>query len=136
LAPYEPTWLPRRFASRIVVTSNGCWLWTGAVTSNGYGSISSGGRVWSTHRLAYTLLVGEIDDGLQLDHKCFERRCCNPLHLQPVTGSINQARARTWTCCPAGHSMSGRNVLTNSNGHRHCRACHNARRRRRREVHA
>lgn len=71
-----------------------CWTWTGAVTSKGYGSVSYERRIWSSHKLAYVLLVGTVPDGLTLDHLCLTKRCCNPAHLDPVTNAENIRRGR------------------------------------------
>jgi hypothetical protein len=69
-----------------------CWVWVGAVTSRGYGSFSHEGRIWSTHRLSYELLIAPIPDGLTIDHLCRNKVCCNPDHLEPVTALENQRR--------------------------------------------
>ena len=100
--PHKVAALPERFAARVSVQDDGCWIWTGAKASNGYGSIGYESRTHSTHRLAYTLLVGPVPEGLQLDHLCRVKSCCNPAHLEPVTNAENQAR-RSWpTCKPGG----------------------------------
>lgn len=69
----------------------GCWLWTGAISSTGYGSFSepvgSAGRV--AHRISYALTVGPIPEGMDLDHTCHQRACVNPSHLRPVTRKQN-----------------------------------------------
>lgn len=80
---------------------SGCWIWTGALTTNGYGQVRWGDRTLRAYRLVYELLVGPIPDGLQLDHLCRNRRCVNPAHLEPVTQWENWARgmapsARAW----------------------------------------
>jgi hypothetical protein len=84
-----------------------CWVWHGAIQSRGYGSFDYQGRRWSTHRLAYELLVGPIPDGLQVDHVCKVKRCCNPEHLEPVTGKVNCERtdAATKTRCVHDHPL-------------------------------
>ena len=68
-----------------------CWLWKGALSS-GYGSFSLDGRTQYAHRIAYGWLVGQIPDGLQLDHLCRNPPCCNPTHLEPVTSGENSVR--------------------------------------------
>lgn len=83
--------LPANMTRRISFTDD-CWNWQGAVTSSGYGSVGHRGRIWSTHRLAYELLIGPIPDGLQIDHLCRNKLCCNPWHLEPVTVQENRRR--------------------------------------------
>ena len=82
---------PANMNCRVRVT-DGCWHWRGAVTSSGYGCVAYEGRLWSTHRLAYELLSGPIPDGLQIDHLCRNKLCCNPQHLEPVTAQENRRR--------------------------------------------
>jgi len=83
--------LPANMPPKIVV-ENRCWVWRGAKTSSGYGSVAHRGRIWSSHRLAYTLLAGDVPEGLQLDHLCRNKLCCNPAHLEPVTAKQNRNR--------------------------------------------
>ena len=71
-----------------------CWIWTGPKNGSGYGIFSYRGRNQSAHRVAYRLLVGEIPDGLQLDHLCRKRSCINPAHLEPVTRLENVRRGK------------------------------------------
>jgi len=122
-----------------------CWLWT-ASRSGGYGRFSIGDGKVQAHRFAYELLVGEIPDGLDLDHLCRVRHCVNPTHLEPVTRRVNTLRGLTIpaahvakTHCPQGHEYSEANLYREGN-RRRCRVCHNARcvarqRRRRADAH-
>lgn len=72
-----------------------CWNWTGATGgSNHYGSIGFEGRTRRVHILTYALLVGDVPDGLVLDHTCERPICCNPEHLEPVTQAENLRRGR------------------------------------------
>ncbi len=82
------------------------------------------------HRFSYRHHVGEIPEGLELDHLCRIRHCVNPLHLEPVTGKVNLMRGDTHaainaskTHCPYGHQYSGDNLRIAYNGQRFCRAC-------------
>lgn len=34
------------------------------------------------HRVSYEHFIGQIPDGLEIDHLCRNRACCNPLHLR------------------------------------------------------
>src|SRR4051812_42788794 len=56
-----------RFWSKTQKTE-GCWLWTDAPDSGGYGRLMVRGQLVKAHRFAYELLVGPIPDGLVIDH--------------------------------------------------------------------
>ena len=60
---------------------NGCRLWTGAVSRNGYGAVKLHGRMTSAHRAAWTYARGPIPTGMFVLHRCDVRRCCEPEHL-------------------------------------------------------
>lgn len=81
-----------RFWHRVELGDGGCWLWTGGKTTAGYGSFKYDGHSGYAHRYAYEVMVGEIPDGLELDHLCRVRNCVNPEHLDPVTPSVNKQR--------------------------------------------
>lgn len=80
-----------KLASRTVRRDNGCLEWTGPPQDPklGYGRVSVDGQMWSTHRLAYTLAVGSIPDGLIVRHKCDNPPCCDPDHLELGTHQDN-----------------------------------------------
>lgn len=97
---------------------------------------------WLAHRLAYTLLVGPIPEGLVIDHLCRQTLCCNPLHMEPVTQAENVRRGDSiWaqnarkTHCVHGHPLSGENLHVDpKTGTRHCKTCSLASCRRRRAL--
>lgn len=116
-----------------------CWLWTGAVSDTGYGSFNTGNKTWmGAHRYAYRRLVGEPVEGMHLDHKCRNRRCVNPDHLEEVTPRENASRGFGWgqnnatkMTCPHGHAFTDNNIyrqtfVVNGNvrNRRVCKACH------------
>lgn len=70
---------PETFWAR-VKKSEGCWEFDGCLWK-GYGQITYQGRLWQTHRLAYTLAIGPIPDGLDVLHRCDNRACCRPDHF-------------------------------------------------------
>lgn len=127
--------LPRLVRSSLVRRAYGrCWVFLGYKNPHGYGMVGCKGRVWLTHRLAYTELVGPIPVGLELDHLCRNRACYNPAHLEPVShlenvrrgvsGETSRRRQQAKTHCPRGHPYSHPNLYLSADGkHRMCRAC-------------
>lgn len=77
-----------RFWARVTKTES-CWEWNGPKTSGGYAQFSFQGRHEYVHRLAYEWMIGDIGDGMFLDHICHNRACVNPSHLRPVTNKQN-----------------------------------------------
>lgn len=106
------------------------------VQSKGYGCWNYDGRRHLTHRVSYRLLVGEIPAGLEIDHLCANRLCCNPAHLEAVTSEVNSRRSHTATktLCVNGHQLAGENLIIKrrANGRtiRNCRTCQRAAQRR------
>ena len=122
--------LPANMRNKIRDTPEGCWEWTGAIQSRGYGSVGHAGKTTLTHRLAYELLVGPIPAGLHLDHLCRNRPCCNPVHLEPVEQRTNTLRGVGFaatnavkTHCKRGHEYTELNTYTDKRGSRSCRTC-------------
>lgn len=121
-----------RFWARVDKSApGGCWLWTGCVCSDGYGTIGVDGKTWLTHRYSWLVIHGrEIPEGLVLDHLCKVRRCVNPDHLEPVTIRVNAlrsdsppARHARKTHCVNGHEFTPENTSLSRKGHRICRTC-------------
>ena len=70
-----------------------CWTWLGCVSAKGYGHVQSMRRRMAvTHRESYGLAFGDIDNGMQVDHVCRNRACCNPAHLDMVSARENTLR--------------------------------------------
>ena len=80
--------LEERLLRKIEKQANGCWLWRGNV-EKGYGAIVISDHRYAVHRVAYELWIEPIPKGLQIQHLCNERRCCNPAHLVAGTASEN-----------------------------------------------
>lgn len=127
--------LTERFHAKFKVNAeSGCWEWTAALTTKGYGMIGSGVpecRLLAAHRVAYEIYVGPIASGLQVDHLCRVRRCVNPDHLEPVSAQENVRRGlgpaginAAKTHCPQGHEYTEENTYRNpSTNRRMCRVC-------------
>lgn len=123
---------------------DGCWPWTASLNEEGYGRLPIKGVCASAHRFAYLTFVGPIPNGAHLDHLCHtqagadcpggptcpHRRCCNPLHLEPVSveenllrgqGTVGRGARRTE--CSRGHDLTGGNRYVHPNGGCRCRQC-------------
>ncbi len=117
----------------LVLVESGCWHWTGSLKTNGYGQINIGAGLSpaSVHRVTYEEFVGPVPDGLELDHLCRNRACCNPDHLEPVTRADNVARgaraagyADSRETCIRGHHWTPENTYRRFlGGPRWCRTC-------------
>lgn len=106
-----------------------CWEWTAFRNPEGYGMFGGGGdggRTHLAHRWSYAYLVGEIPEGLTLDHLCRNRACVNPDHLEPVTHAENCRRGGLRKYCKRGHVFAD-DFYVDGNGKRHCRPCAKAR---------
>lgn len=110
--------------------NSGCFLWLGPLNEKGYGRFSHGRYgVRPAHQVALDMAGRPRPKGMEPDHKCRVRRCVNTDHLEYVTHLENLKRGNTIiaaaiakTHCPAGHPLSGVNLVL-KNGKRSCREC-------------
>lgn len=65
---------------------NDCWEWKAYRKPDGYAQFHLGQKWIYVHRFAYEDAYDQpIPPGMAVDHKCHNRACCNPYHLQVVT---------------------------------------------------
>lgn len=83
--------LDRALSRYRIDEGTGCWLWEGS-TRGGYGRVRIEGKMMEAHRASYEKYVGDIPDGLVIDHLCRNRSCINPDHMEPVTNAENIKR--------------------------------------------
>jgi hypothetical protein len=127
VAPRKTEW--ERFWEKVEIGD--CWEWLAVRTTHGYGQfMRSGPGSRLAHRWTWETLVGPVPEGLDLDHLCRNRACCNPDHLEPVTRRVNQLRGATTvaaafkaTHCQHGHAWTPENSGVQDGTGRYCRPC-------------
>jgi hypothetical protein len=137
--------LPPEIRDQVIIMPGGCWEWTGREYYQGYGAIWWNKKKCRVHRVVYELLVGEIE-AETLDHLCRNRRCVNPVHLEPVSNHVNTLRGRSIVAinarkmlCKRGHPLAGENLQIGSyrgRPMRRCRTCRAAEWERRQQTKA
>lgn len=83
----------KRFWSK-VDKSQPCWIWTAGCFPSGYGSFRFNGVMTGAHRVSYEFVHGPIREGMEIDHKCHNRKCVRPDHLRLVTKKQNMENHR------------------------------------------
>lgn len=116
----------KRLWGKAELNDNGCFVWTAAKIGDGYGRISVNNQNKLAHRVAYGEVIGEIPDGLTVDHLCRNKSCINPMHMELVTLKENIQRRPQWqslkTHCKNGHEFTDTNTYKYS-GFRYCKQC-------------
>lgn len=83
------------FADKTTRAPNGCLIWTGSISGNGYGYLAIGGRKTTpAHRYAWERANGPIPEGMYVDHMCHNRACAELSHLRLATPKQNSENRR------------------------------------------
>lgn len=120
-----------RFWGKVNKTDE-CWLWTGALSTSGYGRFRiDGEQVAYAHRIALVWAGIELDDEMVIDHLCRIKQCVNPDHLEQVPQHDNVRRGLLGslkTHCRQGHEWTEANqYIRPDTGQRMCLPCRNER---------
>ncbi len=96
--------------------NTGCFIWTGRLLNNGYGSFYLDGRTIPAHRAALILEYGPIPAGLEAMHRvsCPRRDCVSLDHLSLGTHAENMQEAFRRDSCRRGKYPRG--VKPNGSG--------------------
>lgn len=75
-----------QFAERLQLNEEtDCWIFTGPLTAYGYGTFYIGYyRYMPAHRFSYLVFVGPLLEWHDIHHKCGNKACCNPAHLEQL----------------------------------------------------
>jgi hypothetical protein len=88
------TTIEERLITKSRRVESGCLEWQGKPGQNGYGELTFGGAWNRAHVWAYLTWVGDIPEGLIVQHTCDNPPCIEPTHLVP--GPYQQNNRDAW----------------------------------------
>lgn len=124
--------LAEEVINRCVIEQNGCITWEGAHDGKGYPHAYLEGRTARVFRFLYVWFIGLVPINHELHHRCENKACVNPFHVEPVTKSEHKFFKHPQalrTHCPKGHELTLENTYvlknkTRQNSYkRSCRIC-------------
>lgn len=127
----KPIRIRKGFAGRFwdnvkVAGDDECWLWTGRPNGAGYGSMVLNGKTVMAHRASWLIHFGEIEEAsarIVVMHKCDNRLCVNPHHLELGTHKDNtQDAMKKGRLRPFGHTLKQPAPVGNDE-QRQCNTC-------------
>lgn len=127
---YDLTSMPPYIRKRITVAASGCWEMGGCLDKDGYAQVQFRKKNQRAHRWSFEFFVGPILLGI-VNHKCSNRKCVFPGHLEDCTHAANMkhgntgARSRAATRCPKDHEYTRENIIWSGPDKRwrKCREC-------------
>lgn len=87
----------QRILDRLKVEGE-CWLYQGWCDGKGYRKIRVKGRTEYVHRWVWEFVTGRPLGRRQVHHKCLNRSCWRPDHIEATTGlqNMREMNNRRW----------------------------------------
>ena len=96
----KPIGIEKRFWLKVKKTK-GCWHWTGATMTSGYGQIFYNGKCRGAHVVSAIMAGMKVTQKSHVMHTCDNKRCVNPAHLQ-IGNALKNQRDYAFKCYNAG----------------------------------
>jgi hypothetical protein len=90
---------------------DGCWIWLGAHTPNGYGLVTINGGVKVVHVIVYEHFKGGKPPNTDLHHTCSNKACANPDHVVISNYKHRAFHNSQRTHCIHGHEFTPENTM-------------------------